>query len=65
LEDRIALDAFLANFKIKKATKVVSNVRVVVNSMRALMLVFLRQIVKPVTKANTKRSKDPRFVFPV
>jgi hypothetical protein len=31
LEYRIALGAFLANFKIKKATKVVSIVRVVVN----------------------------------
>jgi len=37
--------AFLDNFKIKKATKLVSNVQVVVNSMRTLMLVFLLQTV--------------------
>ena len=30
LEYRIALDAFLGNFKIKQAVKVVSNARVVV-----------------------------------
>ena len=62
---RIALDAFLDNFKIKKATEVVLNVRVVVNSMLALMLVFLLQIAKRVQKVNTKRRKDPRFVFRV
>ena len=43
LEYRIALDAFLGNFKIKKAVKDVSNVRVVVNL--ALLLAFLLQIV--------------------
>ena len=36
-----ALIAFLDNFKIKKALKVVSNVQVVVNSMIALLWVFL------------------------
>ena len=36
-----ALIAFLGNFKIKKAMKVVSNVRVVANSMLALLWVFL------------------------
>ena len=36
-----ALIAFLGNFKIKKALQVVSNVRVVVNSMLALLWVFL------------------------
>tara|TARA_B110000091_G_scaffold145706_1_gene155447 strand:+ start:380 stop:691 length:312 start_codon:yes stop_codon:yes gene_type:complete len=37
--------AFLDNFKIEKATNLVSNVQVVVNSILALMLVFLLQIV--------------------
>jgi hypothetical protein len=40
--------AFLDNFKIEKATNLVSNARVVVNSMLqqvALLLVFLLQIV--------------------
>ena len=62
---RAATSAHAVNFKIEKATKVASNVRVVVNSMQTLMLVFLLQIVKHVPKVNTNRRTEPRFVFHV
>ena len=42
---RIALAVFRVNTKINEATKVVSNVRVVVNLMQALLLAFLLPIV--------------------
>ena len=61
LDSRIALGAFPGNSKTKKAKEAVSNVRVVVNSMQAL----LRRVVSPVTKANTNWRKVPRFAFRV
>ena len=78
LDSRIALGAFPGNSKTKKAKEAVSNVRVVINSVQALLrrewaagrahvdgLAFLLPLVSPVTKANTNWRKVPRFAFRV
>jgi hypothetical protein len=65
LEYRIALDAFLANFKTYQAMKTASNVPVVVVSMLPLLWVFLLQIVKRVPKVNTNQRQARLFAFDV